>query len=94
MEEILKTIDIDSLISFIPAQGVIMIPVIYVLGIILKKVEVVKDKHILLSLLLTSIVLTPAIIGEYNAKNVAISVLVVGVCVLTNQLPKQAKKVE
>ena len=79
--------------EYIIENCLILIPVLYVIGAILKGIEVIKDKYIPLILLPIGIVLAIAIQG-FNVNAVIQGILVVGVTVYGNQLFKQISKSE
>lgn len=79
--------------EYIIDNCLILIPVLYVIGAILKGIEVIKDKNIPLILLPIGIVLAIAIQG-LNVNSVIQGILVVGVTVYGNQLFKQISKSE
>lgn len=83
----------DNLISYITDNALILIPVIYVIGAILKSTELVKDKYIPVILLPIGIALGMILIG-FNVNGFIQGVLVTGVAVYANQLVKQALKEE
>lgn len=83
----------DNLISYITDNALILIPVIYVIGAILKGTELVKDKYIPVILLPIGIVLGMILLG-FNVNGFIQGVLVTGVAVYANQLVKQALKEE
>lgn len=78
-------------INYIAENALILIPVLYIIGMILKGTERIKDKYIPLILLPIGIGLSIALMGvEINA--IIQGILVVGVSVYTNQLIKQVNK--
>lgn len=83
----------EMLKDYILDNALILIPVIYVLGIMLKGTELIKDKYIPVILLPIGIVLGMILIG-FNVNGFIQGVLVTGVSVYANQLVKQAQKEE
>ena len=83
----------EMLKDYILDNALILIPAIYVIGVILKGTELIKDKYIPLILLPIGIVLAIAIQG-LNVNAVIQGILVVGVTVYGNQLFKQISKSE
>lgn len=83
----------ENVLSYVLDNALILIPVIYVLGMILKGTEVIKDKYIPLILLPIGIVLAMFLVG-FNVNGLIQGILVVGVSVYTNQLVKQVSKQE
>lgn len=83
----------EMLKDYIMDNALILIPVIYVLGMMLKGTEKVPDKYIPIILLPIGIILAMLIAG-FTVDGFIQGVLVVGVAVYANQLIKQALKEE
>ena len=83
----------EMLKDYIMDNALILIPVIYVIGAILKGTELVKDKYIPVILLPIGIALGMILLG-FNVNGFIQGVLVTGVAVYANQLVKQALKEE
>lgn len=79
-------------VHFIVEEGLIMIPVLYIIGEIVRHTETVPNKWIPLAILIVSVILTPLVIGMYSADTIVQAVLVAGVTVFGHQLAKQVKK--
>ena len=82
-----------DILNYIVDEGLVLIPVLLVIGQILKGVEKIKDKYIPLILLPISMILTCALLGM-NVQSVINSILVLGVSVYGNQIVKQLGKDE
>ena len=82
-----------DIINFIIDEGLIMIPVLYIIGEIIKFTGVLNNKWIPLTLLVFSILFTPLLLGGFTPDNIVQAVLVTGVTVLGDQLIKQTGKV-
>ena len=82
-----------DIINFIIEEGLIMIPVLYIIGEIIKFTGVLNNKWIPLTLLVFSLLFTPLLLGGFTPDNIVQAVLVTGVTVLSDQLIKQAGKV-
>ena len=82
-----------DIINFIIEEGLIMIPVLYIIGEIIKFTGVLNNKWIPLTLLVFSILFTPLLLGGFTPDNIVQAVLVTGVTVLGDQLIKQTRKV-
>ena len=80
-------------INFIIEEGLIMIPVLYIIGEIIKFTGVLNNKWIPLTLLVVSLLFTPLLLGGFTPDNIVQAVLVTGVTVLGDQLIKQSGKV-
>ena len=82
-----------DIINFIIEEGLIMIPVLYIIGEIVKFTGVLNNKWIPLTLLIFSLLFTPLLLGGFTPDNIVQAVLVTGVTVLGDQLIKQSGKV-
>ena len=82
-----------DIIEFIIDEGLIMIPVLYIIGEIIKFTGVLNNKWIPLTLLVFSLLFTPLLLGGFTPDNIVQGVLVTGVTVLGDQLIKQSGKV-
>ena len=82
-----------DIINFIIEEGLIMIPVLYIIGEIIKFTGVLNNKWIPLTLLIFSLLFTPLLLGGFTPDNIVQGILVTGVTVLGDQLIKQAGKV-
>ena len=83
----------EMLKDYIMDNALILIPVIYVLGCMLKGTEKVSDKYIPIILLPVGIILAMLLVG-FTANGFIQGVLVTGVAVYANQLVKQTLKKE
>ena len=83
----------ENVLNFIVDNALVLVPVIYVIGSILKGTEVIKDKYIPVILLPIGVLLSMFLLG-FNVQAFIQGVLVVGVSVYGNQLVKQIKKGE
>ena len=83
----------NDITKYITENALILIPVIYVIGNILKGTEKIQDKYIPLILLPVGILLSVFSIG-FNVDGVIQGVLVTGCAVYINQLSKQTSKDE
>jgi len=82
-----------EIINFIIEEGLIMIPVLYIIGEIIKFTGVLNNKWIPLTLLIFSLLFTPLLLGGFTPDNIVQAVLVTGATVLGDQLIKQTGKV-
>ena len=80
-----------DLMNFILDNALIFIPVIYILGTMLKGLEYVQDKYIPIILLPIGIVLSVFSMG-LSVDSFVQGVLVVGAAVYVNQVSKQLNK--
>ena len=81
------------MIEFITENALVLIPVLNIIGVILKDTEKIPDKFIPLILLGFGIVGAIAIMG-LSPESVVQGVLVTGTAVYGNQVVKQMKKKE
>lgn len=80
-----------ELIDYITENSLILIPALYVLGMIIKNTESIQDKYIPVLLLIFGIAGCIALMG-FTADAVIQGVLVTGASVYANQLLKQSNK--
>lgn len=80
-----------ELMNFILEKALIFIPVIYILGSMLKGLEQVQDKYIPIILLPIGIALSVFSMG-LSVDSIVQGVLVVGAAVYVNQVSKQLNK--
>ena len=78
------------MIEYIVENALVLIPVLNVIGMIVKNTEKIPNKYIPLILLFFGVVGTIAILG-LNPHSVVQGVLVTGVAVYGNQFVKQLK---
>lgn len=83
-----------NFVEFIIEKAYIMVPVLWIIGYIIKNTERIKDKYIPLILLGISIGFSPLLLGGYTPENIVQAVLVAGGAVLSNELYRQSKKEE
>lgn len=83
----------SDFMSFITEKALILIPVLYILGMILKNTEKVPDKYIPLILLPIGILFSIGLLG-LSIDSVIQGILITGGAVYVNQLIKQQKKKE
>lgn len=81
------------MIEYITENAILLIPVLNIIGMIIKKTEKIPDKFIPLILLLFGIIGAVAIIGITPAAVIQ-GVLVTGTAVYGNQVVKQIRKTE
>lgn len=79
------------LIDYIIENALIIIPVLNIIGMIIKNLEKINNKYIPLILLPFGIIGCCAILG-FNAESIIQGVLITGVSVYGNQIIKQFNK--
>ena len=81
-----------DILEYVVQEGLVMIPVLFILAEVIKHTELLDNKWIPLTLLIISIAFTPFLLGTFNADNIVQAVLVAGVTVFGNELYKQTKE--
>lgn len=81
-----------DILEYVVQEGLVMIPVLFILAEVIKHTELLDNKWIPLTLLVISIAFTPFLLGAFNADNIVQAVLVAGVTVFGNELYKQTKE--
>lgn len=81
----------ENIMNYITENALILIPVLYVLGAMLKGTEKVGDKYIPILLLPVGIVLAMFLVG-FDVNGVIQGILITGASVYVNQLVKQVNK--
>lgn len=82
-----------EILSYITENAIILIPVLIIIGMILKKLEFIPDKWIPVILLPLGVV-GAMTLGGWTVTSAIQGVLVTGAAVYGNQLVKQLKKNE
>lgn len=81
-----------NVLDYVVQEGLVMIPVLFIIGEIVKGTELLSNKWIPLVILIVSVGFTPLVLGAYTADNIVQAVLVAGVTVFGNELIKQSSK--
>lgn len=81
-----------DILNYVVEEGLIMIPVLYIIGEIITGTEFLANKWIPLVLLVISVGFTPLLLGTYDAANIVQAVLVAGATVYSHELLKQSNK--
>ena len=81
------------MIDFITENALLLVPVLNIVGVIIKNTEKIPDKYIPFILLFFGILGAIAILGV-SAESVLQGILVTGTAVYGNQIVKQIKKTE
>lgn len=81
----------ENLIQFIPKDLIILVAATYILGIFLKRIEVIRDNLIPI-LLMTFTIAFSLVIAGFNATSILQGILCWGVSVGINQTVKQQLK--
>ena len=80
--------------NYIVETRLILIPVLYIVGFIIKNSELIKDKFIPIALLGISIIISILMGGDTIINNTIQGILVAGATVLGDQVAKQLLKDE
>ncbi|MEG0978925.1 MAG: phage holin family protein [Oscillospiraceae bacterium] len=80
-------------ISYVKGEGIILIPVLYILGLIIKGIEKIPDKYIPVILLFIGCLLSLLLLG-FTASSFIQGVLLTGAAVYGHQVFKQMSKSE
>ena len=82
-----------EILTYITENAIILIPVLIIIGLILKKLEFIPDKYIPLILLPLGVAGAMAL-GGWTFESAIQGVLVTGAAVYGNQIVKQLRKDE
>lgn len=82
-----------EIITYITENAIILIPVLIIIGLILKKLEFIPDKYIPVILLPLGILGAMAL-GGWTVESAIQGILVTGAAVYGNQIVKQLRKNE
>ncbi|MBW6410556.1 phage holin family protein [Clostridium weizhouense] len=77
--------------QYITENALILIPALYIVGLVIKNTESISDKYIPLILLFLGVIGAILLI-DFTIEAVIQGILVTGATVYTNQLFKQSKK--
>lgn len=83
-----------NIFDYIMQEGLVLIPVLYIIGQVISGTETIPNKWIPLILLSVSLGFTPLALGAYTPDNISQAVLIAGATVFGDQLMKQSKKGE
>lgn len=81
----------EFLNEYLIQEALIVVPVLLILGKMIKDTDLIKDKYIPLTLLAVGVVFTLSILG-FNVDAVIQGILVAGAAVFGNEIVKQAKE--
>lgn len=79
--------------KYLVENALVLVPVLYIIGLILKGLQMIPDKYIPVILLIIGILMACLLLG-FNVQAIIQGILVVGVTVYANQLLTQLKKDE
>ena len=79
----------EILLNYIVEDGLILIPVLYVIGYIIKQTNILSNRWIPLVLLLIGIIFSIFLLNDPIVDRVIQGILIAGVTVFINQVKKQ-----
>lgn len=79
-------------LNYIVGNKLILIPVLYIIGYIIKNTKIIRNKFIPLFLLVIGIILSVLMGGDTIINNVVQGILVTGATVMTDQMIRQTSK--
>ncbi len=79
-------------LNYITDNRLILIPVLYIIGYIVKNTNLIKNKYIPLILLASGIALSVAMSGNTIVDNIIQGILVTGATVLSDQIVIQSRR--
>jgi len=81
-------------LNYIVGNKLILIPVLYIIGYIIKNSNIVRNKFIPLILLAVGIVLSVLMGGDTIINNIVQGILVTGATVMTDQMIRQSTRAD
>lgn len=81
-----------DILQYVLEEGLVMVPVLFILGEIIKNTTLLENRFIPAVLLLFSLIITPWLLGGYMATNIVQAILVTGAAVLTNEAKEKYLK--
>lgn len=79
-------------LNYIVGNKLILIPVLYIIGYIIKNTNIVRNKYIPLILLALGIILAVLMGGDTIINNIVQGILVTGATVMTDQMIRQTTR--
>ena len=79
----------EILLNYIVEDGLILIPVLYIIGEIIKQTLIIKDKWIPLILLFFGVLFSVLLINDPMINNIIQGILITGATVYIDQVKKQ-----
>ncbi|MBR2833552.1 MAG: phage holin family protein [Bacilli bacterium] len=79
-------------LNYIVGNKLILIPVLYIIGYIIKSTNTIRNKFIPLILLAVGIILAVLMGGDTIINNIVQGILVTGATVMTDQMIRQSTK--
>ena len=79
----------EILLNYIVEDGLILIPVLYIIGEIIKQTLIIKDKWIPLILLFFGVLFSVLLLNDPMINNIIQGILITGATVYIDQVKKQ-----
>ena len=79
----------EMFLNYIVEDGLILIPVLYIIGEIIKQTLIIKDKWIPLILLFFGVLFSVLLLNDPMINNIIQGILITGATVYINQVKKQ-----
>ena len=79
-------------LNYIVGNKLILIPVLYIIGYIIKSTNTIRNKFIPLILLAVGVILSSLMGGDTIINNIVQGILVTGATVMTDQMIRQSTK--
>ena len=79
----------EMILNYIVEDGLILIPVLYIIGEIIKQTLIIKDKWIPLILLFFGVLFSVLLLNDPMINNIIQGILITGATVYINQVKKQ-----
>ena len=79
----------EMIFNYIVEDGLILIPVLYIIGEIIKQTLIIKDKWIPLILLFFGVLFSVLLLNDPMINNIIQGILITGVTVFFDQVKKQ-----
>ena len=79
----------ENMTDFIVEDGLVLIPVLYIIGEIIKQTLLIKDKWIPLLILFFGVIFSILLLNDTMINNIIQGILITGATVFVDQLKKQ-----
>ena len=79
-------------LNYIVGNKLILIPVLYIVGYVIKNAKIIKNKYIPIILLIIGIMLSIFMGGDTIINNIVQGILVTGATVMTDQMIRQSTR--
>ena len=79
----------ENMTDFIVEDGLVLIPVLYIIGEIIKQTLLIKDKWIPLIILFFGVIFSILLLNDTMINNIIQGILITGATVFVDQLKKQ-----